>query len=162
MDKVRFVLDIVMGLSAFLSLIWLKATERKLGKKDKVIATKKSLGDRILYIMGIYLILSKTIDFITSLFKNNLDIYFSVRCLSGILVAIMVMQLSNAKIKIMDNGIIYKFYIINKENLLVVNLLEEGIEVKYKAADSYEALNLITEKENDKEIVPYLKSHFNI
>lgn len=162
MDKILFGINVFMGVLSLIALVWIKTLEHKLGKVHRVIKVKKKLNDKIIYIMGYYLILSKVYKIIAGLVKSNLDMYLIIECLSTILVAIMLIYITDVKIKISDKGMSCKLQVLKKEDLVDVKSIENTIEVTYKMNTSFNTIKMIPEKENSEEIVTYLKEHFNI
>lgn len=162
MDKILFGINVFMGVLSLITLVWIKTLEHKLGKVHRVIKVKKKLDDKVIYIMGYYLILSKAYKIITGLVKSNLDMYLIIECLSTILVAIMIIYIADVKIKIGDNGMSCKLQVLKKEDLVDVKSIENTIEVTYRMNTSFNTIKMIPEREISEDIALYLKEYFNI
>lgn len=163
MDKVSFGIDIFMGVTAFVALIYIKAMEFKLGEKVNIIRSKKNLGSKFIYVIGIYLIVSKTGNLIGYIYENNFNIFLIIKCLSGIFVAAILVYLFSGKLRIMEDGMIYKDKILkNKEVIDIKNLSEGLIEITYTQDSSVKAWQITPQKQNCEEVIRILKTHLNI
>lgn len=162
MDKILFGINVFMGVLSLIALVWIKTLEHKLGRVHRVIKVKKRLDDKIIYLIGYYLILSKAYKIVSGLLRNNLGVNLTIECLSTILVAMMIIYIADVKIKISDKGMSCKLQVLKKEDLVDVKSIENTIEITYRMNTSFNTIKMIPEKENSEEIVTYLKDHFNI
>lgn len=162
MGKFQFGLDLCMGIIAIATLGYIKISGYKLRKTYKHIKLKKKLVSKILYLVAIWLIFVSTYKLANNIGDNSYNIYSCVGHLSRIFIGVMGIYFFSEKVKVMDKGIVYKYHILKKEELLGFKLVGDSIEIKYGSYNSCNTLKIKSEKENDKEIVKELKNHFNI